>query len=124
MINHYKVTGNYKAKLQTPIAITFFTRSHTLKKTFYEVKKARPQKLFLIQDGKREKHKDDWNNIISCRKIVEDIDWDKMEDFNTYAVLRPDGEWIEPGEMGWWGVSYATPEEEERFMENYKNAAI
>ena len=49
---------------------------------------------------------------------------DKMEDFNTYAVLRPDGEWIEPGEMGWWGVSYATPEEEERFMENYKKDII
>ena len=48
----------------------------------------------------------------------------KMEDFNTYAVLRPDGEWIEPGEMGWWGVSYATPEEEERFMENYKKDII
>ena len=46
MINHYKVTGNYKAKLQTPIAITFFTRSHTLKKTFYEVKKPDPKNYF------------------------------------------------------------------------------
>lgn len=26
-----------------------------------------------------------------------------------YAVLRADGTWVEPGEMGWWGVSSARP---------------
>lgn len=84
MINHYKVTGNYKSNLQTPVAITFFTRGHTLQKTFDEVKKARPAKLFLIQDGKRETHNDDWNNMVSCRKIVEDIDWE-CDVYQNYA---------------------------------------
>lgn len=42
-----------------------------------------------------------------------------MTEFSTYAVLTPDGEWYEPGKMGWWGLSYATPEEERNFSENY-----
>ncbi len=84
MINHYKVTGNHSAKLRTPVAITFFTRAHTLQKTFDEVKKARPAKLFLIQDGKRETHNDDWNNMLSCRKIVEAIDWE-CDVYQNYA---------------------------------------
>lgn len=30
-----------------------------------------------------------------------------MLTFSTYALLTPDGEWLEPGKMGWWGVSHA-----------------
>ena len=47
-----------------------------------------------------------------------------MTEFNTYAVLTPDGEWYEPGKMGWWGISYATPEEERQFSEKYKEQFI
>lgn len=39
--------------------------------------------------------------------------------FSTYAVLTPDGEWHEPGEMGWWGVSHASDEEEKDWYDNY-----
>lgn len=35
--------------------------------------------------------------------------------FYTYALLTSDGEWIEPGEMGWFGCSSATPEKERDF---------
>lgn len=31
--------------------------------------------------------------------------------FSTFAVITKDGEWIEKGEMGWWGISSDTPEE-------------
>lgn len=44
--------------------------------------------------------------------------------FSTYAVLTPDGEWYEPGKMGWWGISYATPEEEAKFERNYEEKFI
>lgn len=47
-----------------------------------------------------------------------------MIEFNTYAVLTPDGEWHEPGKMGWWGISCATPEEERQFSEKYKEQFI
>lgn len=30
-----------------------------------------------------------------------------MMTFSTYALLTPDGEWLEPGKMGWWGISLA-----------------
>lgn len=44
--------------------------------------------------------------------------------FSTYAVLTPDGEWYEPGEMGWWGISNATPEQEAEFEKNYEKEYI
>ena len=31
--------------------------------------------------------------------------------FSTWAVVTPDGEWHEQGEMGWWGLSSETDEE-------------
>ena len=44
----------------------------------------------------------------------------KFTKFNTYAVLMPDGNWIEPGKMNWCGVWSATPEEETEFERNYE----
>jgi len=44
--------------------------------------------------------------------------------FYTYAVLTPDGEWHEPGKMGWWGCSSASPEEEIEFKKNYEEKFI
>ena len=47
-----------------------------------------------------------------------------FEQFYTYAVLTPDGEWHEPGTMGWWGISNATPEQEVEFEKNYEEKFI
>lgn len=44
--------------------------------------------------------------------------------FNTYAVLTPNGEWYEPGKMGYWGISSATPEQEREFESNYEEKFI
>lgn len=44
--------------------------------------------------------------------------------FSTYAVLTPDGEWHEPGKMGWWAISDATPEQEVEFEKNYEEKFI
>lgn len=38
---------------------------------------------------------------------------------HTYAVLTPDGNWFEPGKMGWFGVSHAKVEEEIEFEKNF-----
>lgn len=37
-----------------------------------------------------------------------------INSFSTYAVLK-DGEWIEPGEMGWWGMDSSTKESREKY---------
>lgn len=44
--------------------------------------------------------------------------------FSTYAVLTPDGEWYEPGQVGWWGTSSASPEQEMDFEKNYEEKFI
>lgn len=39
--------------------------------------------------------------------------------FRTYAILTPDGKWHEPGEVGWFGTSSATAEDEKDFQDKY-----
>lgn len=40
--------------------------------------------------------------------------------FSTYALLY-NGEWIEPGEMGWWGMSSATKGSRKKFKEVFRD---
>ncbi len=54
----------------------FFARPEQFKKSFEQVKKARPRVLLLWQDGPREGRPDDIENIQKCREIAEDIDWE------------------------------------------------
>ena len=66
----------YKAKIDLPVLLIFFTRPDTLEKVFEKVKEARPSKLFLACDGPREGNANDVLKIEECKKIVEDIDWE------------------------------------------------
>lgn len=40
--------------------------------------------------------------------------------FHTWAIITKDGQWHEPGKMGWFGVSEASDQEEIVFIENFK----
>lgn len=57
------------------VLMLFFNRPETLAQVFAQVKKARPSRLFLYQDGPRDEH--DMAGIMACREIVSDehIDW-------------------------------------------------
>ncbi|MGN1216378.1 MAG: hemolysin activation protein [Phocaeicola sp.] len=55
------------------VAIIFFNRPNAVKRVFESVARARPSKLFLIQDGSRGE-KDD-AKVAECRKVVEQVDW-------------------------------------------------
>lgn len=44
--------------------------------------------------------------------------------FSTFAVVTPDGEWHEKGEMGWFGCSSDTAEDERDWEEHYKERFI
>lgn len=59
-----------------PVLLIFFNRPDTLRLVFEEIKKAKPQKLYLCQDGARKDHPEDEENIKKCREIVENIDWE------------------------------------------------
>lgn len=65
-----------KAKIDVAVLILFFCRDEQLKQVFEAVKKARPSRLYLCQDGARGPQ--DEEKILACRKIVSDenIDWE------------------------------------------------
>ena len=67
-----------------PVALIFFARPDLLEITFEAVKVAKPNKLFLIQDGARINNEKDKVNIEKCRKIVDAIDWD-CEVYKNYS---------------------------------------
>lgn len=73
-----------QALTKTPILLLFFNRPETLEKVFEAVKRARPAKLFLAQDGARIGNPDDPGKILRCREIVENIDWE-CEIIRDYA---------------------------------------
>ena len=65
----------YQSKVDVAVLLLFFTRPTVTKEVFNAIKRARPSKLFLYQDGPRN-GKNDMPGILECRKIVEDIDWE------------------------------------------------
>lgn len=63
-------------KYDISILLIFFNRPAQFERVFTEVKKAKPRRLFLYQDGAREGRLDDQENVSACRTIAEDIDWE------------------------------------------------
>ena len=61
------------AKTDIAVLLIFFCREDHFRKVFDEVKKARPSRLLLYQDGPR--NEGDKAGIAACRAIAEDIDW-------------------------------------------------
>ncbi len=64
----------YKSEIDVAVLLLFFNRAYCFKQVFEQVKKARPSKLFLYQDGPR--NEKDLPGIAECRKIALNIDWD------------------------------------------------
>ena len=65
-----------KAKIDVAVLLLFFSRPEQTAKVFEQIKRAKPSKLFLYQDGPREGRTDDTAGIKACREIVENIDWE------------------------------------------------
>lgn len=63
------------AKNDIAVLLLFFNRPEQTAQVFEQIKKARPSKLFLYQDGAREGRGDE-TGIDACRKVVDDIDWE------------------------------------------------
>lgn len=69
------ITGKKEAKIDVPVLLIFFNRPEKIGTVFEQVKKARPTRLYLYQDGARENRVDDEENVRACREAVCDIDW-------------------------------------------------
>ena len=63
-------------KTDIAVLLLFFNRPETFQQVFNEVKKARPSRLFLYQDGMRGER--DRAGVEACRQIASDdnIDWE------------------------------------------------
>lgn len=66
--------SGHPALVDVAVLILFFNRPNQLSQVFEQVKKARPSRLFLYQDGAR--NEKDLPGIEACRKVVTDIDWE------------------------------------------------
>jgi len=62
--------------IDIPVLLIFFTRVEQTAEVFHEIKKARPSKLYLYQDGPRPDKPDDIERIAKCRELVLSIDWE------------------------------------------------
>ena len=67
---------NGKSKIDVSVLLLFHARADHFSEVWAEVKKARPARLFLYQDGPRGER--DMPGIMACRELVSDenIDWD------------------------------------------------
>lgn len=63
-------------KNDVAVLLIFFNRYEPLSKVFEQIKIARPRELFLYQDGPRKNNVEDYDKIIKCRKIFDEIDWE------------------------------------------------
>ena len=70
------IEGKYSSEVDVSVLCIFFARPDHFAQTFAQVKKARPKRLFLYQDGPRDGRPDDVEKIAACRAIAEDIDWE------------------------------------------------
>lgn len=69
--------GTYRSEVDVAVLLIFFTRTSITKRTFEQIRKARPSRLYLYQDGPRVGREDDVLNIKECRETIEPmIDWD------------------------------------------------
>lgn len=64
----------HPAETDVAVLLLFFNRPDTFRLVFEQVKKARPTRLFLYQDGPRGER--DMAGIEACRRIAGDIDWE------------------------------------------------
>ena len=62
------------ASVDVSVLILFFNRPDLLSRVFEQVRKARPSRLFLYQDGPRNER--DLPGIMACREVVSQIDWE------------------------------------------------
>lgn len=48
------------------------------------------------------------DHLTTNEALVGEIDWEYLlnEKFPPFCFVTEDGEWIEKGEMGWWGMSF------------------
>lgn len=63
-----------KKQLDVPVLFIAFNRPQTTEKTFEEIRKAKPKKLYISVDGPRNEEEE--KKVEEVRSIVSKVDWD------------------------------------------------
>lgn len=63
------------SNLRTPLLFLTFNRPEPTRRVFEEIRKARPEKLFISADGPRPDRPDDVEKCKKVREIVSHVDW-------------------------------------------------
>lgn len=71
-------------KLTTPVVLVIFNRPDKSERVFQEIRRARPEKLFVIADGPRTNWPEDKQKVETARAIIERVDW-PCELFKRYS---------------------------------------
>jgi len=61
--------------MKTPVLFLIFNRPDTTRRVFAEIRKVKPEKLFIAADGPRPNRPDDMENCRLAREIAQKIDW-------------------------------------------------
>lgn len=69
-----KTVVKYPWEVDVAVLLLFFNRPEPFRQVFGQVRKARPSRLFLYQDGPR--NEDDVAGIEACRQIASLVDWE------------------------------------------------
>jgi hypothetical protein len=67
---------NTGSTLSTPVVFIFFNRPDTTRRTLAAIRRARPRKLYLIQDGPRLRVPGEEALVEVTRNAAEEVDWD------------------------------------------------
>ena len=57
--------------------------------------------------------------------LLSNVDFEgmgKVGESITFAFITPDGEWVGPGRMGWFGMSDATDESRQEYNDKWNQA--
>lgn len=68
--------------MNTPVVLIIFNRPLLTQKVFEEIKKIKPEQLFIISDGPR--NEDEKKTVEEARKVTEQVDW-TCEVFKKYS---------------------------------------
>ena len=75
-IDEKEAIEKYGKGLETPVLYTVFNRIDLVEKAFGQIKKVKPKKLYIAQDGPREHVEGEKKKILAVRDyILSNIDW-------------------------------------------------
>jgi hypothetical protein len=76
-IDEKEAIEKYGKGLETPVLYTVFNRIDLVEKAFGQIKKVKPKKIYIAQDGPREHVEGDKEKVLAVRDyILSNIDWD------------------------------------------------